>query len=253
MEINSPIYIYALCDPDTGDIRYVGKTNNLALRLRSHQNERRETRKCQWLKSLKRSGRLPLIRILEIVGEENWEDKERFWIAELRSYGVDLTNHTEGGDGVSGIDDEARRRLSAQMRKRMSDPAFRAKVFTEERSAKISEALSGKKKAPEHVAKLRQNQPGHTMSETAKRKISESLIGNSRRLGILHTNETKALLSKKGRGNPSRTGMKNTKEHNQRISDFQKGRPKTQEQRRKMALARKLWWERKKDVAQIPE
>lgn len=91
------VTIYALCDPDTGEYRYVGKANNLPARLRSHKWEksRLRTRKANWLRSLQ--GRDPMVMVLEVVPSTDWEATERSWIQDLRASGARLTNFADGG------------------------------------------------------------------------------------------------------------------------------------------------------------
>ena len=93
------IVIYALCDPDTGECRYVGKANDMRARSRGHRWEARgkrfQTRKARWLRSL--GGREPAVRVLEVVAPDQWAEAERRWIAEMRLRGADLTNFADGG------------------------------------------------------------------------------------------------------------------------------------------------------------
>jgi GIY-YIG catalytic domain/NUMOD3 motif len=246
------VSIYVLCHPETLEIRYVGKTINIHKRMVAHKNEKRETRKCRWLKYLANRGLAPAIFIIDVVQDNEWEEAERKWIRHFKDLGARLTNHTEGGDGVSGLDEESRAKVAAATKKRMNDPEFIKKIMTPERAAKISAALTGKSKSKEHVSKLKQNKPGWKQTEETKKKISKALEGNQYRKGICHTYKTKEHLRQTSTGNKSRTGLTNTPEHNKLISRFMKGRPKTEEQRKRMSEARRLWWERKRDVTQIP-
>jgi predicted GIY-YIG superfamily endonuclease len=63
------VTIYALCDPDSLAVRYVGKANDMRARIRSHRHEAKSqkfrTRKANWLRSL--GGRDPVVMILAIV------------------------------------------------------------------------------------------------------------------------------------------------------------------------------------------
>jgi len=90
--------IYCLKDPTTDAVRYVGKTNDLPARLRSHRWERRnlklQNRKVRWLRTLTQE---PLVEVLEVVDMNSWADRERYWIKRFRDEGADLTNFADGG------------------------------------------------------------------------------------------------------------------------------------------------------------
>lgn len=48
-------FIYALCDPDTEEVRYIGKSNSTRRRYSDHINEcrtNRKSHKISWIKSL---------------------------------------------------------------------------------------------------------------------------------------------------------------------------------------------------------
>lgn len=94
------IYIYALKDPDSKNIRYVGKTVNLIKRFRRHlRNGKDITHKYHsaiWIRSLLNNNKIPEISIIEEVSENNWEEREIYWIKYYRQL-YDLTNILEGG------------------------------------------------------------------------------------------------------------------------------------------------------------
>jgi group I intron endonuclease len=91
--------IYALLDPITNEVRYIGKANNLKSRLRCHRYEAKSgkftTRKTNWLKSL--GNKEPKVEVLEMVDENTWQEAEKRWISELRKTNKDLTNFADGG------------------------------------------------------------------------------------------------------------------------------------------------------------
>ncbi|KKK73915.1 hypothetical protein LCGC14_2889040 [marine sediment metagenome] len=93
------IKIYALIDPTTNRIRYVGKTaQTLQKRLKEHLSPARlkkDSAKNVWLRSLKVR---PVIVVLEECTKKEAEASEIFWIRLLKMTGNDLVNSTIGGN-----------------------------------------------------------------------------------------------------------------------------------------------------------
>lgn len=96
-------HIYTLKDPETNEIRYVGKTNNIGQRFSAHLNNARkhQIHKKRWIESLKKKKLKPIIEILDIVPIEDWVFWEIYWISQMKSWGYNLINYTEGGDGCT--------------------------------------------------------------------------------------------------------------------------------------------------------
>lgn len=96
-------FIYSLTDPITNQIRYVGKTVNLEQRLYNHINHAKimkyKRHVCYWINSLLKQGKLPIMNVLEKCDENNWQEKEIYWIEQLQG---NLCNHTLGGEGRLG-------------------------------------------------------------------------------------------------------------------------------------------------------
>lgn len=102
------IFIYALIDPITENIRYVGKTVGLYKRYIQHikKVENAKRRKERWINSLLQKDINPILVVLQRVGyNENWELCERKWIKFCRKEGYDLTNHTDG-DNTDILEDK---------------------------------------------------------------------------------------------------------------------------------------------------
>ena len=112
------VYIYALCDPRDDAIRYVGRTVNLKDRYRNHLKAKWNTHRCCWIKGLKEIGLRPKMIILETVVESECRDAEMWWIGHLRETGCDLTNHSDGGDGILNPTPDTRRRMSLSAKRR---------------------------------------------------------------------------------------------------------------------------------------
>lgn len=106
-------FIYTLRDPRTHNIVYVGKADNLEKRLNVHLKEKGHYPKVYWIKKLIRNGLIPSIDVLDVVLKSEWQFWERYWIQQLKSWGIRLLNKTNGGEGGdTGITKEGRIRLS---------------------------------------------------------------------------------------------------------------------------------------------
>lgn len=90
--------IYALLEPDTGDIRYIGKANDSLKRFKRHMRDRvrRDYPLYRWINKLVREGREPDMIVLEVT--EDWRSAERRLIEVSRARGCRLLNVAEGGD-----------------------------------------------------------------------------------------------------------------------------------------------------------
>lgn len=85
--------VYALCDPRTGDVRYVGQATDVYKRYAFHLLYSPDGPRKAWLEELKQIGRLPVLVVLEsnISGEQIFE-REKYWILYYHGCGFDLTN-----------------------------------------------------------------------------------------------------------------------------------------------------------------
>lgn len=156
-------FIYALVDPHTDAVRYVGKTENVAGRFQAHCGERGSSHKHRWIAQLRREGLKPVLNLLEECGDD-WPTRERFWIQHYRGLGRSLTNITDGGEGVSGMkhSPESCAKMSASHFARWSEPEYR-----EERIALIQSAQS----TPEYRARLCERMA----SSEVREKIAETV------------------------------------------------------------------------------
>lgn len=89
--------IYALKCPATGEVRYIGKANNAALRLKSHLKDcyARNTPLYQWMRGLLADGEAPLLEVLCVTWD--WRATERQIIAQWRAETPLLLNVAAGG------------------------------------------------------------------------------------------------------------------------------------------------------------
>ena len=95
--------IYALIDPITNEIRYIGKANNPKERLKNHCNPARyrNTHKFNWIKKLRNLQKKPILKLIEEVDINNWKEREKYWITYYREKGCNLVNYSDGGEGTS--------------------------------------------------------------------------------------------------------------------------------------------------------
>jgi hypothetical protein len=87
-------FVYALLDPDTEQIRYIGKTHNLYARYYGHihPSKRNHTPVTIWVRGLCAQNKQPLLAILEHVDRSHGIQEEHFWIYEARNAHGDLLN-----------------------------------------------------------------------------------------------------------------------------------------------------------------
>ena len=101
--------IYTLKCPLDDAVRYVGWTvKTIEHRLRAHiaesKKSRRKTHKTRWIMTLLSKGLEPIITMVEQGSGDNWSDTERRWIQFFLFCGARLTNSTNGGEGMIGIE-----------------------------------------------------------------------------------------------------------------------------------------------------
>ena len=124
-------FIYALMDPRTEEVRYVGKAVEPLRRLSQHLNHPTNLGMAMWFTEMEWDGVEPTLIPLEQT--KHWQDRERFWVAYMWQRGEQLLNRTPGGDGVEGP-------KSTEWRKHIGD-AQRGKKKAPEHAKRISEAL----------------------------------------------------------------------------------------------------------------
>ncbi len=92
----SDVAIYALTDPDTDEVRYLGKTRqSLDLRVEQHTGTRERTKlKGPWIAELQARGQTPRVCLLEVVsgGAAEVKQRESYHIAEHIARGASLLN-----------------------------------------------------------------------------------------------------------------------------------------------------------------
>jgi len=96
-------FIYVLKCPLSGEVRYVGKSNNPDERYKDHLNRSRDggTYKRNWINSLRKNNLKPIFEIIKEVSVGKWKIWEKYYIKHYRDKGCKLVNIMGGGDGLT--------------------------------------------------------------------------------------------------------------------------------------------------------
>lgn len=187
------VYIYALVDPRTNAIRYIGKSVRPRQRRSNHLQERPTCHRTRWLASLRREGLQPVMLILQRLRDgDDWQSVERDWIAYGRAQGWPLTNSTDGGDGVPNLPPESRERIRQ---------ASIGRNPSEETRRLIGIKSRGRKHSDDHKSRMSSLFKGRHFSDETRQRISEGVrkVGPDQAREIrsrLQAGETMAALSK---------------------------------------------------------
>ena len=194
-------FIYALLDPITLEIRYIGKADDPKFRLGRHLRENSGgTHKVRWIKKLKSLDLIPELMVIERVSKVCWQERERFWVNHFR--GPRLTNSIDGGIGGNNPSEETRRLMS--LNSRMKDAEVRTKISAAKKGIKLGPMSEQNKKA------ISQALTGRILNDLWKQKLSENNAMHNdpevrwkvaaKNRGSHHTDEAKAKISKSNKG-----------------------------------------------------
>lgn len=198
--------VYALIDPITGGIRYIGKTQSgTNKRLSQHlanANKGLKSHVYCWIRSLTKLGLTPLIEVLESYdSSKRLYESEQALIAIHKESGV-LTNLTDGGPGRTGssCSDETKQKLRVSVakfhRENPEKSQFQVNAMMAYHAAN-PEAQSGrlKKFFEEHpqAAIERSVANGGRAIVDQYGNVYPTLAGAARKLGLQNANIRKVL------------------------------------------------------------
>jgi group I intron endonuclease len=238
-------YLYRITSPSNK--QYIGIAKDVNKRWSVHVAEASSGSKTAFHKAIRKYGKSAFTREILVIGEYEYiKNLEVAAISKFDTRSPNGYNLTDGGDGTVGYShsDQAKKLMSEVTKLRMADPSAREYL----RSINIGKKQSDETKNKKSIAsrKMHQQKPhpmkGKTLSDETKRKISESLIGNSRTKGHKLTDEHKRKVSEamKGRDFSDETRSK--------LRAAQLGRRYSAEVRAKMAAAARLREQLKKEI-----
>lgn len=186
-------YIYILRHPETFEVKYVGKTNNIKRRFAQHKSkkclEKTGSKKlASWILKLLSNDLLPIMEIIEEC-DDNWAEREKYWISYYSN--TNLCNLSEGGEGVGHNDSTKSKIKNALIGRKRSDEEKQAisKAMTGIKRGKYSKSNGHKEryKDPEerkkHSIKLRKKVGQYDLENNLIKKF-ESAREASRQLNM---------------------------------------------------------------------
>ena len=210
---NMIVFIYGLIDPRTEKIRYIGWTYEIKQRLEKHcfpSEYNKDTYKCHWIKQLISLEMKPDIMILEECMYAERGEREKWWIAYFGR--ENLTNSTDGGEGVIGFNhtEESKIKMS-KGKKGVSAWWLKGKSLSLEAKERIRRANLGRKHTEETKNKMSKSQRGRIVSEIGRKNISKAKIGKT------FSEDAKKNMSK------GQIGKIHSKEQNEKTSMSEMG------------------------------
>lgn len=175
------VTIYALRDPRTLELRYIGKAHDPERRLQQHlqpgQLDRYRSKKNSWLKGLLAAGHQPLLEIVDEVEPEQADEAEICWIAWHLSQGAHLVNGTAGGDGGAITDPEALARISE------AHLGVKRSVETRQKMSASAKARCASEKERERLRSISNGKPPvHHGEKNSRTKLSDAQVRQIREL-----------------------------------------------------------------------
>ena len=134
-------HIYSLSSPLDDIPKYIGKANNIQKRLKEHIFESSNSKKNNWIRSLKNKNLIPNIEIIDIVPEIEWKFWEQYYISLYKSWGFDLKNGNDGGQGSHNPSLEVRYKNGSGKRGKTYE-----QIYGIEKANKLKENISLKNK-----------------------------------------------------------------------------------------------------------
>lgn len=259
-----PWFIYALIDPRTSEIRYVGKTQYQTVEVRFKQHLKdsangKQYRVYRWMRILHNYGLIPTVLVLESGAGAGVDEAEKRWISWYRPWGR-LTNLTDGGEGSSKLfqSEEKRRKISESWKYRVVSDVTRKKMSELRKGKPLNHSAESRAKAAERCHELNKRPKSAEtrkkigdasrgrkrppMPDSQRRKISAARLG--KKLTVPRSAETRAKLSLslKGRVIKPESIVKSLATRKLRGTT---GKPHTEESKRKIKESLRRYWDQR--------
>ncbi len=177
--------IYALVDPFSKEIRYIGKSVSGLKR----PNEKHSSHCENWRMKLRRMGRLPNVIVVQefpvfLDVEKILAEAETYWINHFRERGCPLTNIVDetifGGTGRKDSPETKAKRNASLREMYKRNPLLKKKIserrkgisLSKEQRERLREVNSGKKLTLSTRMKMSAAHLGKKKSEETKKKMS---------------------------------------------------------------------------------
>lgn len=206
------VKIYTLSCPISNQVRYIGKTvESLEKRFNRHisYSKREKSHKANWINSLLKNNKRPIIEILDECSTNDWEIIEQYWISQFKNWGFNLVNYTDGGQGAHG------RIVSENTKKKISQSLMGHLVSEETRLKKRLKRI-GYKPTKESVEKVRQIHLGRKNSAETIFKMKKAKLGKKMPKGF----SEKCSIRMKGKVPRNIKPVIKYDKHNLEISSF---------------------------------
>jgi hypothetical protein len=156
-------YIYALMNPLTKEIKYIGKTLNIEQRYSRHLQEGQycRTHKEKWINSLQKLNIQPEIKILIKTTSNLLNNLEIELIKHYKQF-CKLTNGTEGGDGTRKPQTE-----KVKQRMRENNP-----MHNKETALRVNRKIAEKRRKPI----LQYDLNGNFIQEFSGLRVAERIL-----------------------------------------------------------------------------
>lgn len=190
-------YIYTLTDPNTLQVRYVGKTINPEERFKRHRLDKKGCNlRINWIKSLRAMDLFPIFEVVDVVDNAQWEFWEQHWITLFKSWNFNLVNANAKGSGAINFkhSNETKEKIRATSLNRR---------HSNETKEMISKNRMGMKFSAQHIENLSKSHLCQTNEKFRKKvaqinkstgniiKIYDSIIDAERVTGVFNSSITK--------------------------------------------------------------